>query len=237
MRLSAMVTGLCNTTLGSSREIGEWGRGWRAAVEAGGCPQSPAPGRSRPGSGALQLPGLHMPHEVGTPQEVARPASLCPHLCPHLCPLYGIHRRCFEPAPTPYGTGPVRTGLAEPSTPHLPSPSHALGGGRGPVEVADQELPQGSLAPPHQPLETPSLSPRARPTQISHRVLSQRTLLCRRSVGMALWAFWAVLALLFLPPRPRGLRRREAPVEERSWRLPSAPDCWPHTGVIPNSGA
>ena len=29
------VTGFCNTTLGSSREIG----GWRAAVEAGGCPR------------------------------------------------------------------------------------------------------------------------------------------------------------------------------------------------------
>lgn len=96
MRLSAMVTGFCNTTLGSSGEIGGGGRGWRAAVEAGGCPQSPAPGRSGPGSGALQLPGSHMPHEVGTPQEVARPASLCRHLCP----LYGIHRRGFEPAPT-----------------------------------------------------------------------------------------------------------------------------------------
>ena len=33
------VTGFCNTTLGSSREIG----GWRAAVEAGGCPQSQLP--------------------------------------------------------------------------------------------------------------------------------------------------------------------------------------------------
>lgn len=39
MRLSATVTGFCNTTLGLSREIG----GWRTAVEAGGYPQSQLP--------------------------------------------------------------------------------------------------------------------------------------------------------------------------------------------------
>lgn len=124
--------------------------------------------------------------------------------CPHLSAVISVLSTVFTDAvlSPPRLTGPVRTGLVEPSTPHLPSPSPALGGGQGPVEVADQELPQGSLAPPHQPLETPSLSPRARPTQISHRVLSQRTLLCCRSVGMALWAFWAVLALLFCHPGP-----------------------------------
>ena len=76
------VTGFCNTTLGSSREIGGGEQLWRQGDVLGGRGMSSesAPCQSRPGSGTLQLPGPHVPHEVGMPQEAARPASLCHRL-------------------------------------------------------------------------------------------------------------------------------------------------------------
>ena len=72
VRLSAMVTGFCNTTLGSSGEIG----GWRAAVEAGGCPLSQLPAGPGLALEPSSCQAWHMPHEVGMPQEAAQPASL-----------------------------------------------------------------------------------------------------------------------------------------------------------------
>lgn len=72
VRLSAMVTGFCNTTLGSSREIG----GWRAAVEAGGCPLSQLPAGPGPALAPSSCQAWHIPHEVVMPQEAAQPASL-----------------------------------------------------------------------------------------------------------------------------------------------------------------
>ena len=72
MRLSAMVTGFCNTTLGLSSEIG----GWRAAVEAGGCPLSQLPASPGLALEPSSCQAWNMPHEVGMPQEAAQPASL-----------------------------------------------------------------------------------------------------------------------------------------------------------------